>query len=770
MKKRIVTQGTLDSLPSIISGVQQYTETNLENLLKVFVETPGIVCRLKDGGIDASDHGLELYCLTTTIGQVQPGYVLTPDYQWLQTSTATIPGLVDGEYVVLKYKDENVAGSVTNGLDGFVYPSGVDAFYKTIDASYTVTGITPADWDSSTELLIGVFNWEGSPGYATEDLRISGVLQLRDKVISELYAAADRNDIKFSGLVGASGIYIGNNVKIVSDGTEPAYTITASGFKEALVVSSGIAYNGTYNRDDGEGTRTVVDEQHILPAHSAGTSGLAELEALFRDGVIDYDDGWGVREVQAYAIPVQPNPPTDLSKTIYSHIPDSEFRSDIEAAGLTFNVAQAERSKILLGRGYVTDLQNKIVDYMISSPAATVSGCYVDYRDGGTYSVAASGIWTSVTGIVTGGYSFGSTYDTITATQLGWDDAGNQDTRTLSDVVSVNSQYIGLLLSNDTDGSIQSSVDQKDDEVETAAASLINQNNKTRIFPDKAQKSFTCRLEWVAPTLVNNQKIKNYEVKVMQVKGSGAEDKLIKELLETYPEQVKGEYRHHTTPDFKTKDKNSRYLDDERNPVVVEEASDFPNKLVFVSGVNTAFVTAQDKIKIGSSYSRVKSFDFEGPATASSGLVTVYLTISGGTDDAAEFITETTDDDSIYGVYGTTYSFDVVPDHYYMAYARSVNIYDYASAWTSGLYIDVRAATPDNETLTIQNIVDAESQRLAKARVIELKALSLETEKQLTSLEQAIAALPKTGEYVNLVTAINQIANSGITGFVPYGS
>lgn len=760
MKKRQVTQGTLDSLPAIISGVHQYTETNLENLLRVLVQSPGVACRLVDGvatgtNLEASIDGSDV--------DIGAGFAITPDYQYIYCAGGgTVIAPSDGDYIVARYAN-TYADSVT-GLDGFVYPSGLTPSYKTINASYTFTGVSPGDYDSATELLLAHYH---SAGPSVTDARASGVLQLRDSIVSELYASVDKDDIYFSGLVGASGLYIGNKILILADATEATYTITASGFKEILDIGSGIAYNGTYDRDDGQGNRTIVDEEHILPQHSTGMSGIGELEGLFRDGVIDYDDGYGMREVQAWTVPVQPGVPTSLGYTIFYHEPDQEFKSIVDAASIAFNITQADRSKILLGRSLVTELQNRTVNYMILDPVATVSGVYYSYTNTGVNSVEASGIWASVTGIVTGNYSYNSSYNTITATELGWAEPATNVT-TLTDTISNASTYIGELLADASD-SIQASVDAKQAEVENAASALIEENNKLAIYPSRALKSFACRLSWTAPALINNQKIKNYEVKVVQVKGSGAENKTMAQLFNIYSEQVKGVYRDHITQELRSVDKNGRYLYDARNPVLMEDYSDYPNKQIHVSGVNTSYVTAQDRVKIGTSYSRVKSFNFWGPSTAASGMVDLYISISGGTGDSVEFISEVPDD-TIYGIYGTSYSFDVVPDHYYMAYTRAVNIYDYASAWTDGLFIDVRTTTASGQSSTVQQMVTADTKSQADAELAKTKAVSLDTQKQLTALEQMVTAKPSLETMINVVTAINQIANSGITGFLPYGA
>ncbi len=771
MKQVILTPGTKINLSDELNTLQTFAYDNAYSLFDLFIENEGVLCDTISGIIDPADTSLQVVfssaplkiMLRPGIGLTASGIVLFRDTDLGTSSSITAAGAGVVNYIYAAYTD-TLTDTVPK-IVGFVYnPSGTTTAYTRNEATASTniafratTSLTEA---TTSGILLASGLYSGATWTWTADARTP--LRIKSDLLP---AEVFRKYGEFSniGSISTTKLGIQSNDEtytlwLDNTGVTADYTMQASGLQYAYDYRHAAGSETTFTESGlTAGGHLILTDYNAISkgtGYSSTTNtpkASQELTRLFRHGIINFDgrtDGVNDQRVVTTLIPSKPGTPTNVSGQLIELSTDSKFSSELNAAMLNYNLKDLQVTRKNEGVALATAFYGEVQRVAAENNYSTMSGLYtysgVVYLGTQTYASPQypKTLTAAATGIVNAGYD-------INMSGLGWalaSGANYYDATTDCFVYQINTTVQSMN---------NQAVSLERDRLQ-AATSVLSKTNRLELAPAHARKQYRCRVTWTAPSEVNNEQIKNYNVRIYKLNPT------TQNAVATTPTIPTLEADFGKIIELKDQD---TYLRRKEYQTVSGHASISWTGLLSESGYETTVVYPTSAgtwgaVRVGDYVVQSNGTDIGSPY-----FVTKFINTSGLQLDRKFTYSGigTYNKISIYrsALESTTthikLDFDIYADQYYVIYVRAVTEYEIAGDWSTALRISTNELT-NTAGNTLANIVNTDEMQIARTNEIKNTVFTQKLNSQIVALQKTVEDTPPRTAFDSLVVRVNELS------------
>lgn len=742
---------TRDSLPLAISGMQDYAETEKQRFFSQVFSSLGVASETDETGLSIHEADTNLKC-TESGGTltISPGFAITSGYHYIKvasTDTRTFTEGVDFDYTNTIYIRNVETGTrlVEQAKGYYLDTAGIGNRNTRVLDSWQMTTVDPGI--SGVALCVPVSNG------VTTDLRASSLLKFNNKLADDTKIVKKDRDAEFdhniilnsglfmkdpisgsefhiSGLTELPGIikFTGNDfVAAISGAHEHGAgnenlsrinTLTGSLWPDVnSFYNSGYVSSGGYYFLHDQNLRTVTTHP---------------LYGFLQMGVVNYQDGHGERQVLTRKIASVPNAPDDLEfSLIQERAPEAATRKLRDAM-----------------RAYTF----KEYEHVFNQSAYTALTAY--YND--VAALAASSGYTNSSGIQTNAYLIAEASGLISAAYISglvqFYLTTIQNDKSLEQVLSQISVAAG---------DYETAKATLDSDLDILSKDILTKGARMKVRPNAVVNTkYHARVSWTEPSLVDSEDIMGYDVRIYQYNADAGDPGSVT------PSQLQASYSSDIVREQNVSTPRKRLTLTAQNNGAVDSAPTTTNsedKPAWDQGLRVAITTASyasmsptigDYITInGETHILVKHGTDTGIGTQR------YLQFAEAWDtvpspsDVISCDRPTWDTTTA----NTSVVFPIDIDQAYIAYVRSVNEFNMASAWSTAVY-QATNSLEDSVGIPLISGVQDDAEYLAEINRIERKQLTKTFENQILNLERTVAALPDNLTIANLVTQVTNLS------------
>ena len=743
MKKVIFTAGTKVNVWEQMNNMQEYMYDNAYNLVSMFIGTPGVVCDTISGIINPSDTSLKAEIAGKTI---QPGIAVTVSGIFLYATgpVAIATPTAGAQSIWLRWKSN--PGTTVPRIAGFVYWSGLTQVPITDDVNFTTNFETVFTDPGASGILVasGYYDDGGAGTWSLTDLRApmrlhSGILPT--EVFRKYGEFSNIGYIKTNKL-GIQSDDEAYTMWIHNSGVDADIDLQASGIQDAYdwrhVQGTDTAF--THALLTASGHIILTNANAIASGVSTGATAQQELTRFFRHGIVNFDgrlDGVNDRQVVTTLIPSVPATVTGLAATLIEMSTDSKFSTELNAALLNYNLKELEYTQkneaIALVEAFYGEMQrvaainlySDMTDFYDYSGTVTIgTSIYTAPEYPYTFNAAASGI-------VLGGY--GISYTGLGYSGMGYDGPGTY------------AAFVPAI--NGTLNNYENEVTSLEADKLDAATSVLSKTNRLELTPDSARKQYRCRITWNAPTPINNEDIKYYNVRVYKLNpltyNAVPDDYALTSLEGDFNKVL--ELKDDTSY-IKRKTQEDLGFSNASSVEITTDAVGYSGMILYHDNYGT-----EEAIRVGDIVRDTNDITY---------FVTKIVGISGiqldKTGPPASF-----DDMTIWrtrletGTINTRYDFNIYADQYYMVYVRAVTEYDIAGLWSAPLQVITNNLT-NAAGNTLGNIITVDERLIARNNEIKNSIFQRKISDKIVALQRQVEDTPSRAAFDNLIYKVTE--------------
>lgn len=774
MKRVIFTAGTKLNVWDYLNDLQDYAYDNAYNLVDLFLENTGVLCDTISGIINPSDTSLKLVYTGGNVS-VYPGQGITASGVRLfrddsaGLANLSVPGTPTSGLYYVYAKYTTTPSDYVSKIVGFLYTPSGNSTVETRNEDSTTSNFTLAITQTYSDVAAndGILLGSGYHTYNPSPMWIwSADSRTPLRIKSDLLPyEVVRKYGEFSNV----GSFKTTKLGIQSQAEAYTYWINNSGITSDYEMSaSGIKYG--YDNRHAPGSETTFTESgltaggHLIltdyNAISKGTGYNAstntpkasqEFTRLFRHLIVNTDgrtDGVNDRRIVTTLIPSQPGTPTNISGQLIELSTDSKFSQELNAALLNYNLKDLAVTRKNEGVALVAAFYGEVQRIGAENNYSTMSGFYtytgIVYLGSQTYAypVYTYPLTSAARAIASGGYN-------ISMSGLGWtlaSGANYYDGTTNCFVYQINT----------TNQSMTNEATSLERDRLQAATSVLSKTNRLEIAPAHSTKQYRCRLTWTEPTEVNEEEIKNYNVRIYKL------NPLTQGAVSTTPTVTELESDFGKVIEMKDSD---TYIRRKEYQTVSGHANVMWSGALTEGGYETTIVyptnaATYNAIRVGDYIKQSNGSDYGSPY-----FVTKIINTSGIQLDR-KFAQPITSYSKI-SVYRTAleattthnrYDFDIYADQYYVVYIRAVTEYDVAGPWSTAY----RFATSDltnSQNQTLGNIVAVDELLVARTNEIKNVVFTQKLNSQIVALQKTVEDTPPRTAFDSLVVRVNQLSS-----------
>jgi hypothetical protein len=493
-------------------------------------------------------------------------------------------------------------------------------------------------------------------------------------------------------------------------GSDTDFTLTISG---GLSADDNITLSGLINAVDGAHDHT---DDTFVPQDV--TVSAEKVNNLLTYGIINYADGYGDRIISTTQIPSIPNTASGLTPTLYYYQPPTTFGQSLLSDLSLYKANQVSMGAQTNKRNNLSNLSSKVTSWLVNNSGLNWADVWLDTTTViDAYGHTVSGLAQTIVdyGYATGGevgFNGPTTGSTVTDLRDYIDDqkdSAEKERTTLSHTIQAYAENISI------------------------------QAERVTVQPNLVKPKFKVKISWGSPTLVDNESIKKYVVKVFKVSDGDWES------APTHANMIAVDSNVESTLSV------VQGYTPEAQMVLTSVATEVTSTKVTNTSYSLSSVTVLqigDYVCVhGDTSDKNKILAIDG----SSGIVTFVKAFSATGPSSLDFYRSAYEDT----VDLRSYWFEVERDETYIVYVRPVTIYDIYGPWSTGLSFETNTLTVGGSTLlALMNTRDSLTRQVTEAQQVKLK---MEMEETVAELSKQVAAQPDMVAINNLTTAYKNL-------------
>ena len=703
MNRVIVENNTKQNIYSIFESLQDNLELELKRLYADLFQEFGVVAATINGAIDPTDTALKI-TQAAGIGNVlvNPGHGILPTGDILRVISPGENFTISGEgthslYLIAK----DIYTEFVERVAGFQYGAGTSTVPSRVATSINLTETDPG---ISGILLADVVLDAGDNITSIDDRRDENVLKFNLDLYDELDVVRLNSNSVISGTLQAQVL----QVKDSDSAAVLTISGTLGGDLDATVTPSGIVDAVNYAHDHGAST---FDPRDV-------TSTATAVNNLMSYGIINYNNGDGDQIIQTERIPSAPNTISGINASLYIFQQGTSFGTSLLSDLATYRANQISISAQTNKRNNLSNLSSQITAWFVLN-----SG--LNWLDAWTSADVVDAYGHTLSGLAQTIVDYG--YATVDEVGFNGPDVGTN----VSDLRDHINSYRDL---SENERATLSSV------VSSVAENIAVQAERINARPDLVRPQAKVKVTWSSPTLVDNEEIKKYVVRVFKL-ADGDWDP-----VPSHANMISLEENVEATLGLKNYETISaqRVLSTVAT-VGVSSGSGLSYEMSSVAGIQVNdYVLREDD---ATDKSQVLSING----------VTNYITLKKLFEEDPDpgenlvFYRATLEDTEAQ----RTQWINIDRDEYYVIYVRAVSEYDIYGPWSDGyLFITNSMSYAGDTLLDIMNSRDAITSQVAQAQQVKLRT---DLEETISSLSNQVAAQPDYVAVNNLTTAYKNL-------------
>jgi len=710
MDRIILATGTKQNMPDNISDLQDNIHSEFKRLYQKLFKEFGVVAEYRNGSIPATETALKV-----EVGDgnnelfINPGSAITPSGHQLTVyapgKTATLT--TNGSYT-LYIKPRAIYTEYTEKVAGIQY--GEDSARTPIRSEdyYDFTTVDPG----ISGLALAEFTVSGTTMDVTTDLRDTNLLRWNEALYYEDDVVRTDRDTTVSGTLTMNGLVINDSLE--------AHSVTFAGQLDSDydISLSGLVF--------------AHDNRH---SHSTDTFNPSDVEAsasalnlCLNHGILNYSDGEGDRWITTTKVPSEPNQVSSISGHLYQVQQDDTITRSLQDKVTSHRIKEFDLTKATTANTQLRRLRN----YQLA------------WRSANTGSVSGYQLWTDQTSLY-GPDQLSISGFAQTIVDAGWATAEACGLYMLEDSI----EDIITHVDTQADSKVTEASNARSD-LDALAADITANSELLQEQPDLAKPRYRVKITWGQPTLIDNEKIEYYNVKICKLVGSATEvDPSTKEPATFLDDEVSTVLR---TDNFTTeKAQKKKVLQHEGTTITVSSVT-ASTKYLVVDTVISSIARVGDYVQVDRSGTLIqKNIVASVVDSTTLELVMSVSDIQTG-DTIIIYRTELQSTTS-----STTQWIDVNIDQVYIVFVQAISELGVAGPWSNGFKIVTNTLVDNVSGNTLRNLKDAEAVVLRTAKVAELTALKTEVSKAVSDVSQQIASLPTVDNIRSLNDAITSL-------------
>jgi len=709
MDRVIVTNNTRVNFSSVFTDLQNNIETELSRIYADIFQEFGVVAPTVSGIIDPNSTDL----LLTQGGAtnhivVGAGHGVTSTGELIIVSAPGETFTVSGTgtlYIEPKVINTNFVEYVA----GFQYGGG-----EAVVPSRSITGVKLTTTDPGVSgILLGDVTMSGTTITDITDRRSENLLKLN----LDLY---DEVDV----------VRTNQNSVITATVQLNALVLKSMTSENLLTISGGIDTNVNISlanlRDINTWKHTHVEDT-LIPADVTITA--SGINNFFNNGIVNLGDGAGDLILTGDVIPSRPTTVSGIATELNSYLQTSTFGESLLADLATYRASRISIVQETNKRNSMTRIQGVVTSWLVNNSGLAWEDTWTDLTviDAYNHTISGLGQW-----IVDYGYA--------TRAEVGF--SGPNVGTTGSDLAT----YMGTVADlAENERAILSSTTQ------ALGESIAIQTERIRNQPELTKPIYKAKVTWPEPTLVNNESLIKYEVKIFKMVAGDYS------TIPTYPQMTSNDINVQSTIAIETAHTSEARTILEA--IGTKSITTVNSDTSFVLS-NIAEVQSGDFIEFGSGGGDQSKIDSVSAGTLTVTLIKPFNTAPVATNNLSirRKKRESTDGER-------AYSITVDRDQTYIVYVRAVSDQNIRGHWSTGELITTNALTIGADTLlNLLNSRDAISREAEQAKT---EALRAELEDTTAELSRQIAAQPDMVAINNLTAAFKVISDRLTAAGIP---